>query len=508
MSDLADEEVTSLLSSAGLVVVGGLIYSGSTLVERVVISNLLTPEAFGEASIGIAILYLGSTLALLGFGQGVARYLSRFDSHADRRGVWLSAVLVTGVATLACTVLLYRNTPRIAALLLESPDSPHVVRTFVLALPFMVWMRVGIAGIRGMENTVYRTIARDLLFPIGRIALIVAFVAAGYGIVGVGYAYLVAAGAAALLAHYFLHRLFSLVGQVRTHTRELAKFSAPLVIAGIFGQLLTRTDTIMLGALSDSYAVAMYSAAHPLAGGILVVLSAFGFLYLPLMSRLDSDAEHEQMNRIYETTTKWIYVVTFPAFLTFVFFPADVLRVFFGPAYTDGAAALVVLSIGFFVNALLGRNREMLSALGLTQYLLASNTVAFLVNVAANFVLIPRYGLVGAAAASAASFFVMNFVVSGVLAARYGISPFSWGSVRTYLALPIVLFPPAYVVSGSVTLTRVTLLPFLVVVGLAALAVVSLTGCLQPDDRVFITFVEDRLGLRIPLVRRYLPRRQ
>lgn len=507
MSDAADEDISALLSSASLVVIGGLIYSGSTLVERVVIGHLLSPAAFGEANIGIAIVRLGTTFAMLGFGQGIARYVSRFDDPADRRGVWLSAVMVTGVATLALTVVLYLNATEIATLLFEGPESPAVVRTFVLALPFMVGMGIAVGGIRGMENTIYRTLTRDLLFPLSRIVLIVGFVVAGFGLQSVGYAYLVAAGATAVLAHYLLNRLVPIVGSYRTHTRELLRFSAPLVLASVLGQLLTRTDTLMLGALADSYEVGMYNAAQPLAGGILIVLSGFGFLYLPMMSRLDADSKHERIDRIYKTTTKWIYVVTFPAFLTFVFFPADVISVFFGPEYTDGAPALVILSIGFFVNAILGRNRETLSALGLTTYLMVSNGAAFVVNVAANLLLIPQFGLAGAATASAASFLVMNVVVSAILLVGFDISPFSSWAVRSYVVLPLALFPPAFLASQVLTLTAVTLLPFLVVAAVLTVAVVSLTGCLQPEDHLALEFVEGRIGLRVPLVRRYLPQR-
>lgn len=507
MTEAVDENISALLSSATLVAVGSLVYSGSTLLERVVIGHLLTPAAFGEASIGIAVVRLGATLSMLGFGQGVTRYISRFDDAVDRRGVWRSAVLVTGVATVGLTAVLYVNAADIAALLFESPGAPAVVRTFVLAVPLMVGMRIGLGGIRGMENTVYRTLVRDLLFPVSRIALFVALAAAGYGLVGVGYAYVLAATAACLLAQYLFHRLVPLLGRSRTHVRELVRFSAPLVVAGILGQLLTRTDTIMLGALSDSYQVGMYNAARPLAGGILIVLSAFGFLYLPMMSRLDADAKRERMDRIYKTTTKWIFIITFPAFLTFVFFPADVLRVFFGPEYTAGAPALVVLSMGFFVNAVLGRNRETLSALGLTTYLLGSNALAFTTNVVANFLLIPAYGLVGAAMASAASFLVMNLVVSAVLATRFDISPFSSWSVRTYLVCPVTVAPLVYALSQFVTLTAVTLLPVLLLVGLVTVAVVALTGCLQPEDWIAVEFVEDRLGLRVPLIRRCLPQR-
>ncbi|MFC6756239.1 oligosaccharide flippase family protein [Halomicroarcula sp. GCM10025894] len=263
MSETVEENISALLSSATLVAVGSLVYSASTLLERVIIGHLLTPDAFGEASIGIAIIRLGATLSMLGFGQGVTRYISRFDSPADRRGVWLSAVAVTGVATVGLTAVLYHSAPDIAALLFDSSGAPAVVRTFVLALPLMVGMRLGLGGIRGMENTVYRTLVRDLLFPLSRIALFVALVAAGYGLVGVSYAYVLAAAATCLLANYLFHRLVPLFGPSRTHVTELLKFSAPLVVAGILGQLLTRTDTIMLGALSDSYQVGMYNAARP-----------------------------------------------------------------------------------------------------------------------------------------------------------------------------------------------------------------------------------------------------
>jgi len=111
----------------------------------------------------------------------------------------------------------------------------------------------------------------------------------------------------------------------------------------------------MLGALSDSYEVAMYNAARPLAGGMLI--DAVGVRVplppddVPPRRRCEARADGPHLQ---DDDQKWIYVVTFPAFLTFAFFPADVLRVFFGPAYTDGAPALVILSVGFFVNALLG----------------------------------------------------------------------------------------------------------------------------------------------------------
>lgn len=503
--DGRDSNLVRLLTSAGIVVVARFVGSITTIAERIVIGRLLTPGAYGEVSIGIALLSFSSTLALVGFTQGVPRYVSRFDDERDRRGAWIGGLAFTGAIALVVTALLYVNLEVVVTSLFERGDSPRLLSLFVLALPFVVGMQIGVGTIRGYGNTAYKAYAQDLIYPLTRIALIVGLITTGFGVVAAGYAYLVAAALAFLVAQYLANRLVPLVGPFRTHVREMLRFSAPVVISGVLTTLLTWTDTLMLGYFRSSAEVGRYSAAYPIASGMLIALSAFGFLYLPLTSRLDAEDEHEEIDRIYEVTTKWVYVVTFPAFLTFVFFPEDVLRIFFGGEYAGASLALVILSVGFFSNAIGGRNRETLSGLGVTQYLLVTNGAAFGLNVVANLVLIPAYGGVGAAVASAASYVVLNATACAILLVGFDISPFSTWSVRTFLALPVVLLPPAALVAPHLSLSAVTLFPFLAAVGVCALVVVGLVGGLQPEDRIPLEFVEDRLGVHIPYVRRYIP---
>jgi O-antigen/teichoic acid export membrane protein len=392
------------------------------------------------------------------------------------------------------------------SLLFEEPESWNLLYLFIAAIPFVVGQRIAIGGIRGHENTIYRTYTKDLLYPLGRIALIAVLLALGFGITAAGYAYLAAAIATCLVAHYLLNRLIPLVGPVRTHAREMVVFSLPLVLSTVLTVLLSRTDTLMLAYFRSSYEVGQYNAAYPVAGGLLVVLSAFGFMYLPVASRLDADDEREEVDRVYTVTTKWVYVVTFPAFLVFVTAPTDVMRIFFGAEYTEAAAVLPILSIGFFLSAAVGRNRETLSALGETQFILVANGAGFVLNVVLNLVLIPRIGFIGAAVTSALSFAVTHAVVVGTLAVRHGITPLSAESLRTFVSLPVLLLPPAALVLGrAVTVTTVTLLPVLLAVGLVSLVVVTLAGGLQSEDEVVLEFVEDAVGGEIPVVRRYLP---
>jgi O-antigen/teichoic acid export membrane protein len=506
MATERNSNLSTLLSSASLLVVAGFVGAFSKLLERVIIVRALSPRAYGEVSIGIALLLTASTIATLGFFGGVPRFMSRFDDEANRRGVWLTGLLVPGAVTAVLTVVLFAGAPVLTRSFLEQVDSPAFLRIFVLCIPFVFAMRIGLGAIRGFEHTVYKLLVQDLLYPLLRIGLVaVLLFVAGFSVAGVGYAYFVAAAVSFVAVHYLLSRLMSLTGPFTMHTREMLRFSVPLVLSSILATLLTHTDTFMLGYFRSSAEVGQYTAAYPVANGLLIVLSSFGFVYLPLASRLDADGEHAEIDLIYKTTTKWAFVLSFPAVIAFLVFPRDILRIVFTAEYTPAAPALVILAVGYLSTIVCGRSRETLSALGFTNYLLAINGVIYALNFGLNLALIPMYGFLGAALSSSISLIGLNAGVVGVLKYRFDISPFSRHSLRTFVALPALLLPPAYALSTRVSLSALTLFPFLVVLGLLGIGTVVLVGGLQSEDRIVVRFVEDAVGVRVPLIRNYLP---
>lgn len=500
-----DRDLSTLVSSAGLVLVGQLLYSFSKLGERIIITRALTPAAYGEISIGIAILSVGTIVALVGLSQGVPRYMSRFEEDRDKRGAWATGLLIAVTLGVVLASLLAVNAGRISDLLFEGPSAPRLIVLFAAALPLVIGMRLGISALRGLENTRYRTYTRDLLYPGLRLAVLAALLATGAGVLAAGYAYLVAAAVTFVGVHLLLNRLLPLVGEARFHTREMLTFSMPLVVSTLLSRLLTRTDTVMLGYFRPSAEVGLYSAAFPLAGALSMILASFGYIYFPMASRLDAAGEHGEIDSVYKLTTKWIFILTFPAFLTLVVFPGDVLSIVFGAEYAPAAMSLAILSLGFFTRATFGRSKETVSALGYTTYLLGTNAFAFVLNVGLNLVLIPRYGPNGAAVASAVSFLGLNLAVFSLLKFRFGISPFSAWSLRSMVVLPVALGPPALLLAARVDLTLLTLVAFAALAVVGTLVVVALTGCLQSEDEIPIRVVEERVGVEVPYVRRFIP---
>lgn len=496
-------DLSKLLSSAVLVFVGAFFSSLAGLFERVIIGRLLSPSAYGEFSIALAVFTLGATLGAAGFTQGVPRYMARFDDMRDIRGAWLTGMLISGGLSILIAVILVAGSPILTPRLFELDGALFLLIIFVVAIPARVVLKIGVGAIRGRENTVYKVLTQNICYPVLRISLISGLLLADIGLIGTGIGYLVALVASIVLTYYFLSRLFPLVGEFRLQGREMTVFSAPLIVSTIMAVLLTRTDTLMLGYFRPSAEVGIYNAAYPLAGALTVVLGAFGYMYLPVTSRLDSDGEGS-VERVYELTTKWIYILVFPLFVLLLIYSNEIITMVFGAQYGVGGIALAILAVGFFTNAAVGRNRETLSALGATKFILVSNVVAFVINFITNLLLIPRYGFVGAAVASAGSFIALNFVVYLFLRTQFKITPFNQRSTKTFVALPIVLLPVGFVVRETLNSSLLIIISFGIISAIMTIGIVLLVGGVEEEDVVLVEFIESYANIRIPYIRQFI----
>lgn len=497
-------DLGKILSSAVFVFIATIVSSAAKLLERVVVGRLLTPDGYGEFSVALAVFTLGTTLGAAGYTQGIPRFMARFDDIEDVRGAWLTGLLFTTGLSVVIAIGLLLGAPVIVPQLFESSEATALFVIFVIAIPVYVVYTVGVAAIRGQENTMYKVLTSNVFYPGFRLALVSILLASGIGIIATGFSYLVTLLITVVLTYAFLNRLFPIRGAFRLHTREMTTFSAPLIVSTIVGTLLTRTDTLMLGYFRSSAEVGVYNAAYPLAGVLTLALGAVGYMYLPVASRIDSDSD-SSVEHVYEITTKWVFVLLVPLFVTLLVFPDQIISIVFGSQYAAGGSALAILAIGFFTNAAVGRNKETLSALGETSVILVSNVVAFVVNVLLNLVLIPRHGFMGAAVASAGSYILLNITIYVFLRYRFGITPFTRRSRRAFIAIPSVLVPLGLGVRQLIPVTLPMIALFGVLFALLSVVIALTVRSLEPDDVLLVELVENHTNVRLGFVRKYIP---
>ncbi len=212
---------------------------------------------------------------------------------------------------------------------------------------------------------------------------------------------------------------------VNNNTKELFVYSMPLLAAEILFTLMLWTDTLMLGYFKTTEVVASYNAAYPIAQLLSVVITSIGFLYVPIVSKLYGSNQITEIGTINASSTKWCFMLTFPVFVLMFLFPDILLNLFYGLRYTGASSVLQILALGFIMNSYFGLNYYTLMSTGKSSFIMYCTLISAILNIVLNLLLIPLYGMLGAAIASACSFITIEVYMTRKLHKFLAIHPFT-----------------------------------------------------------------------------------
>jgi O-antigen/teichoic acid export membrane protein len=359
----------------------------------VYIARVLGASEYGVIEVaGAIVLYFGR-LADAGFelGLGVREVAARPD---DRELVGTALVART-LISIALVIGLIA-----AGLTFVPPPEGPVLAAYSLTL-----LAVGASSrwvLMGHERTKPVAVARTL----GEVIMVlgvVLFVRGPEDILGVPFAKLAGDGlAAVLLLWWIVRRLGSIPWKPKWRLlRPLAPRAGRLVLGTLCGLMIYNADVIIIRLFREPLHVGHYAAAYALISFLSNLGMAYALSLLPTVTRL-ADRPDEQM-ALYATAHAQVFAVTFPMAIAVTFLAGAAIRVVFGMEYAPATLALSILiwsvPIGVLLNipfvAFMSRGRE-----GLILWLTA---ISAGVNVVLNFVLIPRFGIEGAATATVAT---------------------------------------------------------------------------------------------------------
>ncbi len=208
--------------------------------------------------------------------------------------------------------------------------------------------------------------------------------------------------------------------------REFWGFTGPRAFQATFQVVILWLDILIVGALTSSYQAGIYSAVSKLAIIGTFALEGNRLAIGPQLSVMLARQQNDRAADLYQTSTRWLVLASWPLYLVLMIFPAVVLGIF-GPRYTAGASALVVLSIAMLVNLGTGNVTVVLLMGGKSTWSAVNAGAALAVNIGLNLLLVPRIGILGAAVAWAASIMVDN--VAAMLEIKWvlGLAPLGGG---------------------------------------------------------------------------------
>jgi O-antigen/teichoic acid export membrane protein len=247
-------------------------------------------------------------------------------------------------------------------------------------------------------------------------------------------------------------------------------------------------DTLLLGLFRDSAQVGIYNVATRLVMLAAFVMAPINSAFQPYIAHLFHQGRMRDLEQLYRTTTSWIVRLSLPAFFALLVFPERMLQLF-GPEFTAGTTVTMILALGKLVDAATGPCGLMLNMSGRVRTNMVDNVVALVLNVALNLVLIPAYGITGAAVAWAISLTVVNAARVEQVRRSLGVLPFGRSTGKGVLAGFVALLAALAIRTLVPTTGQLLIgLPVLFAVYFGVLVALRI----DPDDRATLRAVTGR----------------
>ncbi|MCL4867955.1 MAG: flippase [Anaerolineae bacterium] len=386
-----------LLSNTALAFFSNIIVKASNTLLFIFIGRLIGPGEAGLFNLGVTYFTITLALSAWGLHELLVREVATRRSES-RRYLVHYLPLRLGLTLLSYGLLLLF----LRYILPYSDSTQQVIRVLSLAIfPEAIFMLV-LALFAAHERLLAPTVA----------AACNAFLK-----VGVGLWVLFQGGGAIALAWVIVGSsslsLLVLVPPLLRLFRELPQLAAPLslqfawtqlrftpgfIIIGLFTTLDYQFDAFLISLLLTETELGWYGAAQTIMLGFWMMPTALRTAIYPLMARYYQES-HERLVQLYRRTNRYVLLTMLPLCMGILLFSQPLLQLIFGPAFAPGVPALQWMIWAVIFSFLTVPNARLMLIAHRQKQAGWITGVGMIINVIFNLLLIPQYGIVGAAAA-------------------------------------------------------------------------------------------------------------
>jgi O-antigen/teichoic acid export membrane protein len=388
----------------------------------------------------IALFTILTNVVELGADTGIVRFLPRYQALGRPRDlrrlatvVALGPVMVVGAAVAIGLLLAAGPLARVLFEASHREQGAALIRVVALFLPFATGTTVTLAGTRGMGSMRPFVRIQNLGIPAMRVLSIAMIAMLGLGNVALGLAWGIPVALGFPAALIALHELLRRAERRSRGTvpeasplpvlaREFWRFSGPRGVAALITVALGWIDILLVGALRSAPEAGVYAAVTRFIGVGTIALQATAFAIAPQISALLARDKRSEASALFGSATGWVVAASWPIYLSLAIFGPVLLRVF-GPGFAAGQDSLTILALAMLVYVGVGNNKTVLLMAGGSGLNVVITGSWLVFSLVLDFILIPRYGIQGAAVAYAVAIVGENVTTSVAVARRVGITP-------------------------------------------------------------------------------------
>lgn len=412
---------------------GDAILRGLAVVTVPIFTRFFHPADYGLISLLVAFMSLFGLMHDAGMASAAQRqYFDHIHTNkaAGRRATATAFWFVFGWG-LVLVVLGLLLGEELAQLLLKDRS-----------LEPLVWLVIGtsfLAVLAQLARSFFRLTFRPwpfaltaLLSGILMVGLSLWFVLDGHGIAGYFWGGLLGILPGALLT-FVLARDFLRARPELPVLKQMLVYGLPLVPAALSGFVFDLSDRFFLARIRDFHEVGLYAVAYSIVSLMALFIGAFAQAWAPFALAHHAEKPHDAP-QLFARFSLYIVIVFSFLSLGVTIFGREILALLTTPEFFDAARVIPVLALAYVAFATTQVTTLGMSIARKTSLIAVGAGLAAVINLVGNILLIPEWGMLGAAWATLVAYILLTLFY-GVLSQRYLPCPWPWPKLIVVFAL-------------------------------------------------------------------------
>lgn len=415
-----------LLKSAFWLTLSEIIYNLSGYIIHSAVGRILGPEDYGRYGLVVTL----TTMIIILIGNGIptamSKYLSEFFESKPEMvfAVKKQAIKLQIIVIGTITVIFFLLSPLLAKVL-GDPSLTGLFQISTLIIPafaaasFYFYYYTGIhkfnlQAILKTFRSIFRVIAIvSLAYFFGVDGSIAGYVVAPFAVFLVAY----------LIDKIWISKKYPSDTQASFEWKKLANYAWPITLFMLFYELFISVDLYLVqGILKDSYLTGIYNGSLTVSRIPYYLFYALTIILLPVISKTTSENNHKETFSIISSSLRLMLILLFPGIILMSVYSSQILTLFYGQAFVDGALAMSVLAVGVGFLTIFYVLSFVMNGAGKVKTPMWIAFFGFCANAAFNYVMIGKYGILGSAVATTITSFAIMTVMLFFISKNFAVS--------------------------------------------------------------------------------------
>jgi O-antigen/teichoic acid export membrane protein len=400
-----NEPATQGISARSAITLLGTALGGALMLAvEIVMARYLGLRNYGFYTVAIVIARIGEMLSMLGVGISILHFVPLYRSRNDHgrlAGAIRFALALPVIVGAILTGILWFTAPSLARWISHDEQAIPYLRGFACAIPFMGLAEVCGRITRGFGHAIFHVLIRDLIPRFMFLALLLAvmgFRGNPHWMINAFILSSITAGFAGLFCVIQVAGREACKSTSQIPFREMSAYSFLSFISVVLALIMGAAEYLLIGVLRSPEEAGLFRGALQYAGILQVITHAFAASTVHLYPVLVGESRHDELSRVYGSASRSVNALTSLLFVVLALNRVDLLQLL-GNQFTVAADALLILLAANLIRNATGISPYILLVTNRPRAEIFNSIVGIGSSVLFNFLLVPRFGVIGAATA-------------------------------------------------------------------------------------------------------------